>query len=172
LLTFVIVLSIFISCKDENDTSWKREMYNSEYSIMFPGTYNGGIQQETGGTTFSKRRNDEKVVVSGGFCDPLAYPCVASDYYGEELENLPDSVNYTDLNGQLAYLNKRITNDNQNIFVCFYYTNSYGGTFRNSYGRIYLRTCNNSCYRMAGAIEFASSELEELEEIIKTIKHK
>ena len=173
LLTAIIVFTIFISCKDENDTIWKKEIYNSEYSIMFPSTYEGGIHQEPSGTTFSKRRNDEKVTISGGFCDELAYPCIASDYIGQSLNNITDSISYTNLRGQLAYLNKRIINDdNQNILGCFYFTNSYGGTFRNSYGLIYLRTCNSSCYRMAGIIEFASSEQQEIEEIIKTIRQK
>ena len=177
LLTFSIVLTIFNSCRDDNEnnslTNWKREVYNTEYSIMFPSTYNGGINQEASGTTFYKTRNDNKVTISGGFCDQLAYPCLASDYTGQTLESNTDSIAYTNLSGQLAYLNKRIIiNDNQNILACFYFTNSYGGTFRNSYGRIYLRTCNNSCYRMAGVVEFASSEQQELIEIIKTLKQK
>lgn len=174
LLATIIVLTIFISCKDENKTNWKIENYNSEYSIMFPDTtYVGGINQEVSGTTFFKTRNDNKVTISGGFCNPLAYPCMASDYTGESLENITDSITYTNSRGQLAYLNKRIiVNDNQRILVCLYFTNSSGGTFRNSYGRIYLRTCNNSCYRMAGVIEFASSEQQEVVEIIKTLKQK
>jgi len=173
LLTSIIVFTIFISCKDGNETIWKKEIYNSEYSIMFPSTYEGGIHQEASGTTFYKTRNDEKVTISGGFCNELAYPCLASDYTGQTLDNITDSIAYTTLRGQLAYLNKRIIiDDNQNILVCFYFTNSYGGTFRNSYGQIYLRTCNSSCYRMAGSVEFASSEQQELEEIIKTLKQK
>lgn len=173
LFTSVLLLMIFISCKDKSETSWKKEMYNSEYSIMFPATYEGGIHQEASGTTFIKSRNDDKVEISGGFCNPLAYPCMASDYTGETFEIIPDSVSYTNLSGKSAYLNKRIIiKDNQNILGCFYFTNSYGGTFRDSYGRIYLRTCNNSCYKMAGVVEFASSEQQELEEIIKTLKQK
>ena len=173
LLTAIIVFTIFISCKDENETMWKKGIYNSEYSIMFPGTYEGGIHQEATGTTFYKTRNDNKVTISGGFCNELAYPCMASDYIGQTFDNITDSIPYTNLRGQLAYLNKRIiVADNQNILVCFYFTNSYGGTFRNSYGQIYLRTCNSSCYRMAGSVEFASSEQQEIEEIIKTLKQK
>ena len=173
LLTSIIVFTIFISCKDENDTIWKEEIYNSEYSIMFPSTYEGGIHQEAEGTTFHKTRSDEKVTISGGFCNELAYPCLASDYTGQTLDNITDSITYTNLRGQLAYLNKRIIiYDNQNILGCFYFTNSYGGSFRNSYGQIYLRTCSSSCYRMAGIVEFASSEQLELEEIIKTLKQK
>ena len=174
-LTTIIILTIFISCRDDNEksslTNWNREVYNTEYSIMFPNTYVGGIHQETSGATFYKTRNDNKVTISGGFCDPLAYPCIASDYTGQMLENIIDSITYTNLNGQLAYLNKRIIiNDNQNILACFYFTNSYGGLLRNSYGLLYLRTCNKSCYRMAGVVEFASSEQRELDEIIKTLK--
>ena len=171
LLIAIIVFAIFISCKDENETIWKKEIYNSEYSIMFPSTYEGGIHQEAEGTTFNKTRNDNKVTISAGFCNELAYPCLASDYNGQTLDKILDSMTYTDLRGQLAYFNKRIiVADNQNISVCFYFTNSYGGTFRDSYGQIYLRTCNGSCYRMAGSVEFASSEQQEIEEIIKTLK--
>jgi len=173
LLTSIILLTILISCKDGNEINWKKEMYNSEYSIMFPSTYVGEIHQVSSGVTFSKTRNDNKVTISGGFCSETADPCMASDYTGQALENITDSIIYTNLNGQLAYLNKRIIiNDYQNVLVCFYYTNSWGGTFRDSYGRIYLRTCNNSCYRMAGDIQFASSEQQEVGEIIKTLKHK
>jgi len=159
--------------KIKNQPFGKSEVYNTEYNIMFPDTYVGGIHQEASGATFYKSRNDNKVMISGGFCDERAYPCLASEYAGETLENLPDSITYTNLNGQPAYLNKRIVvNDNQNTIVCLYYTNSSGGTFRNSYGRLYLRTCSNSCYRMAGVVEFASSEQQELIEIIKTLKQK
>lgn len=173
LLTSIIVLAIFISCKDDKEPNWEREMYNSSYSIMFPSSYAGGIHQEESGTTFYKTRYDDKVTISGGFCNELAYPCIASDYIGQTLDIIPDSIAYTNLSGQLAYLNKRIIiDDNQNISVCFYFTNSHGGTFRNSYGQIYLRTCNNSCFRMAGNVEFASSEQQELYEIIKTLKQK
>jgi hypothetical protein len=140
---------------------------------MFPSTYEGGIQQEASGTTFTIRRNDDKVIIGGGFCDPLAYPCMASDYSGQAFENIPDSVKYTNYSGQLAYFDKRIIiGDNQNILGCFYFTNSDGGWFRDSHGRIYLRTCNNSCYRMAGSVEFPSSEQQEVEEIISTLKQK
>jgi hypothetical protein len=104
LLTSVIVLTIFISCEDENETNWKGAMYNSEYSIMFPSTYAGGIHQEASGTTFYITRNDYKLTIGGGFCDELAYPCMASDYIGQTLENITDSIAYTNLMGQLAYL--------------------------------------------------------------------
>ncbi|MDD4967819.1 MAG: hypothetical protein PHT07_00135 [Paludibacter sp.] len=173
LLTSILVLIVFISCKDRTETTWNRETYNSEYSIMFPNTYVGEIHQQISGTIFTKTRNDNKVIIGGGFCSETAYPCLASDYTGQSLENIPDSITYTDSSGKLAYLNKRIiVNDNQNVLVCFFYTNSYGGTFRNSYGRIYLRTCNNTCYSMAGVIEYASSAQQEVTEILKTLKQK
>ena len=161
---------VLFSCKDENDSGWEKEMFNSEYNIMFPRSYTGGRDKSTDGETFTIRRDDLKVIIGGGFCDPAGYPCVASDYSGENYETIPDSITFLNSHAQIVYLNKRlIIYDNQDIIGCFCFTNSLDGTFRDSFGRIILRTCDNSCYRIAGSVDFASSEQDEVEEIINTL---
>ena len=182
---FLIFVLLFIfACHTDHDNllpndclttsdnpDWHRERFNTTFTIMFPNNYVGGIRQEAAGTTFQKISSDNNLIFSGGFCNPLAYPCMASDYQGQALDGNIESISYTDLRGQLAYLNKRVIYcTNQNVIAYFYFTNSYGGTLRDSYGQLYLKTCDNSCYKMAGIIEFSSKDQQVVINIIKTIR--
>ena len=181
----ISILFLLISCventeenfiESDSDTiqenpDWIRERFNSTYTIMFPDSYVGSIKEEVVGTTFSKKRNDGKVVVQGGFCDALAYPCMAADYAGEGIEGNIDSVSYTNLSGNPAYLNKKITiQKNQKDIGYFFYTDSSGGTFRDSYGWLYLNDISVSSIKVAGIIGFSSFKQEEVFEIIRSIK--
>lgn len=174
LITLILVLIILVSCKDDKETNWKREEFNTEYSIMFPKIYDGGIEKVYTGRLFSKKRYDDKVIFSGGFCVTEAYPsCSASDYLEQSLESLPDSVTYTNMHGQLAYLNKRLmVSENNNVIGCLYFINNTGGTFRDSYGSLYLKTCNNSCFKKAGKLDYSSEFQEEINQIVLSIKQK
>lgn len=181
----ILVLTILSSCSEdrnqdlseldsntiEENPDWTRERFNSSHTIMFPDSYEGGLDQEVVGTTFIKRRNDEKVIVTGGFCNAAAFPCRAVDYIGEGIENDIDSISYTNLSGNSDYLNKKITfRKDQKDISFFFYTDSSGGTFRDSHGRFFLNDLSDSTFKMAGTIEFSSLEQQEVIDIIESIK--
>ena len=177
----VIFISVlFLSCLQEEDinysdcntteenVNWIRERFNSSHTIMFPVNYEGGITQHKIGTTFDKRRSDEKIVVNGGFCHEAAIPCLASDFKGEEINIELDSIAFS--NNSDVFLNRKITiRKNQVDIGYFYYNDELGGTFRNSYGQIYLLDINDLTFKLAGKISFVSCELNEIISILESL---
>ena len=180
LIILTFLLSSLISCtnkKDEDDKNvenhpgWTRELFNLNYTIETPDTYAGGIIYEAHGTTYQKNNDDFSVVISGSFCSPTICPCYAIDFAGPGIDIQQDSIPYTNSYGNTAYLTiKALIYDNNDVIGCFYYTNSSGGTFRDAYGRIFLKDMSNSEYRMAGSISYASTEQSDVLQIVRSIK--
>jgi len=156
----------------ENHPGWTRELFNLSYTIETPDTYTGGINYEAHGTTYQKNNDDYSVVIHGGFCDPAIDPCYASDFNGPGIDIQQDSIPYTNLHGNTAYLTlKTPIYDHNDVIGCFYYTNYSGKAIRDVYGKLILKDVSNYEFRMAGTISYASSKQDQVLQIVKSIKY-
>lgn len=180
--TIVLLMLAIVSCnKDEDDlkylsdcievkekANWIQKPFNSNYTIMYPDVYNTISEYLLPWNSFKLRREDEKVVIEGGFCDPAAIPCHVSDYYGESIDTNRDSIQYVPLNSKYLNIKKTFCQD-EIVIAYFYYNESMPGNFRNAYGALFLIDKNDSTFKLAGNISFAKSEKEEILDILGTL---
>lgn len=181
----LIILTITLSCSNDDnnnpvDTStditlnWNVEQFNTDYTIKFPDDYSGGIIQQEIGTIFEKTKNDNKVFVRGGFCNPAAFPCLANDYnvYSDNsiIESTVDSVLLYNSNAEMVYWNQKVVIFDNEVEIGYFFQTDDIDPIKNKAGLIYLYNDQGSVYQQAGRVYFASSDEVEVLNIIKSIK--
>ncbi len=152
-------------------SNWIQKPFNSNYSIMYPDTYDSISEYLLPWNKFELRREDEKVVLDGGFCDPTALPCHVYDYFGESLDTEKDSIGIDLENSKYLNIKKTFCQDGMAI-AYFYFNESMSGNFRNAFGVLFLIDKDDFTFRRAGVISFAKSEKQEIFDILETLNFK
>ena len=169
---FLTLLFIFIiSCKKEDtnadcvmlsqNPSWVTSDFKNNYIIQFPVNYLGEGKIGFEGNIFRKVRNDSSVVFNYAYCSPL----FCTDFGDALVEPLPNSVNIK-INGSTINLNQKTTFCDGNIQTAILYYSKDD----NAYARLYWK--DDGAYKQALEISYNQSRLQEVLDIIKTIKEK
>lgn len=143
-------------------SGWNTESFNDEYDIQFPTDYKGqGDMAHFEGHLFHKYNADSTIVINTYFCDPLYCPT----YSSEITFPFPASVQH--INPDSTFLTLEKGNSlciNDTTLGVIYFNHSPG------VAEIYLRTCNDSCYKQAANIYYGGvSNYPEVENFFSTI---
>lgn len=175
-LIFILLLVVIIvsSCNKEElkdgqvcvevaeNPVWTSEDFKANYTVQFPGNYEGSGMVGFEGNFFSKSRIDGKVSLSYNYCSPLYCPD-----YGEVLQTpIPNSITANDKeNNSVILSNKKEFCLNKNIRGILFFN-----TIHTSTAKYYM--FQNSEFYEALSIYFDKSAYQEVEDIIKTISEK
>ncbi len=143
------------------NSNWITSDYKNNYTIQFPANYSGVGKVGFEGNIFSKLRNDSSVVFSYAYCSPL----FCTDFGDTLFEPLPNSINIK-INDTTINLNQQTTfcYSNRKTAILYYNKNN------NAYARLYWKDAG--VYKQALEISYNYSRLQEILNIIKTIKEK
>lgn len=174
-LTFTLLLIVNLcflwSCIDKDEAlqnvciqiaqnpDWNTEDIKSDYTIQFPDNYEGNGLIGFEGNTFSKTRVDKKIEFSHRFCS--ATYCY--DFGLALKEPIPSSLVTEDKNrNELTLGSRKEFCSNNEIIGYFYFNEEESAT-----GKYYMK--RDSVYLEALTIYFSNIEIQEVENIIKTI---
>lgn len=142
--------------------NWATENFKTNYTIQFPGDYEGFGMVGFEGNTFRKNRDDEMIVLSYSYCGPLY-----CDDFGDTLGvPTPNSIMAKDENGGNVILNSKneFCLNGSTIGILYYNTEI------NSTGIFFIKI--NNSYLEGLTIFFTNTEYPEVQEILKTISKK
>lgn len=168
----VLFILLIISCKKEtNDikcirlsqnSKWATLDFKNNYTIQFPDDYFGEGKIGFEGNIFRKEKKDSSVTMSYSYCSPL----FCQDFGDTLLKPFSNSIDIR-VNNSLITLNQAITFCDSNSLqsAILYYNDK-----DNSYARLYLN--DNEIYQQALEVAFNHLRLQEVLDVLKTIKKK
>lgn len=176
--TFIslLILSLFFlaACTDSDDSltngcieisqnpDWKTEDFKTSFTIQFPDNYEGVGMTGFEGNSFSKKRNDGKIELEYYYSNG-AY----SLDFGIALNgSIPDSIDSKDKSRSETILAIRKEFCSNNDIIGYFYFNEEV----NSTGKYFMK--RDSVYLEGLKVYFNSTELQEVENIIKTVVEK
>jgi hypothetical protein len=172
-LGFIILcLILTISCKKEatntnsitlsQNSDWTTLEFKNNYTIQFPADYFGEGRIGFEGNIFRKEKNDSSVVFSYDYCSPL----FCQDFGDTLFQSFPNSINIK-INDITITLNQEsIFHDSSSSQTAILYYNDKD----NAHARLYWK--DNGMYKQVLEVAFNYSRLQEVLDIIKTIKEK
>ena len=162
---------IIIACKKETtnvncialsqNSNWTISDFKNNYTIQFPANYFGG-KDGFEGNIFYKERNDSSIVFSYDYCSPL----FCYDFGDTLYQPFPNSINIKVYDSTITLSKQVAFCDSNSLQIAILYYNDED----KSHARLYWK--DNGLYRQALEIAFDYSELQEVLDIIKTIKEK
>lgn len=170
LLALAPLMLLFFSCKKEvviisdsnelqQQPAWKSEKLKADYTIQFPGYYNGGYVQGFEGGSFDKLRDDTRLHYTYSYSNGLQY----SDFGDTLPDESIDSISVGDLLLVLPY-RISLTENGDTVGILFY--NDVGSV---STGVLYWKDAG--VFKNALRISYANELKEEMLTILKTIRH-
>jgi len=173
MLSIATILLILTSCEKQEllesnsieisqNPNWSTEDFKNNYIIQFPDNYEGYGMVGFEGNIFFKNRNDYNVEFNYYFCG-LSY---CNDFGNALAIPIPKSIMVVDKNNNEINLNSKTEFSFNDEIVGILYFN----TELNSTGIYYMK--QGTEYLEGLSINFANSEYQELENIVKSIVEK
>lgn len=168
--TLLLFMSI-ISCKKQSagvgsimlaqNVGWSVTDFKTGYTIQFPADYIGAGKQGFEGNVFSKKKEDNSIAFSYSYCTELG----CHDFGDTLSPSFPNSINIGILDSSFI-LNKRVSFADSNSLetAILYYNNE----DNNSHARLFWK--DNGTFKQALEITFSYSGLQEVFDIVRTIK--
>lgn len=164
------LLLLLSSCKkdqviitDSNELqqqpAWKTEKFKADYTMQFPGYYDGGYMQGFEGGTFDKIRDDTRVHFTYSYSNGLQY----FDFGDTLADKNTDSIAVGDLLLILPY-RISLTENGDTAGILFY-----NDVWSVSTAVLYWK--DGGVYKNALRIGYANDMKEEMLTILKTIRH-
>jgi hypothetical protein len=170
LFLLVAAIALFSCKKDMQDVpvirlepnpAWETESFKTEYIIQFPAGYKGPGMTGFEGNVFFKNNDDQTLLFSYHYCFGLT----CFDFGATLSLPEPDSI-YRDTAGGKIILDQRFSFlDSLSQTAILYYNTRAQAT-----GKLYWR--DNGVYKEAMDISFLYSKLQEVLDILKTIRRR
>lgn len=167
----ILLFTFIISCKRETtnvncialsqNSSWTVSDFKNNYTIQFPTDYFGG-KNGFEGNIFYKEKNDSSIIFNYAYCSPL----FCYDFGDTLYQPFPNSINVKVYDSTIT-LNKKVMFCGSNSLqtAILYYNDD-----DKSNARLYWK--EGEIYRQSLEVAFNYTELQEVLDIIKTIKEK
>lgn len=173
-LLLILNLCFLVSCSDRDDElqntcieisqnpEWNTEDFKTNFTIQFPDNYEGVGMTGFEGNFFRKYRSDERIEFDYRFCS--ATYCYD---FGNPLDMpIPNSITAKDRNQKEKVLSsKKEFCSNSDTIGYFYFDEEESST-----GKYFMK--RDSVYLEGLTIYFSATEIQEVENLIKTIVEK
>lgn len=168
----IFFFTLIVSCKKEGastynivlsqNADWVITDFKNDYTIQLPTDYFGAGKDGFEGNIFYKEKDDSSIVFSYNYCSSL----FCSDFGDTLMQPFLNSIDIK-INDSLVTLNKQVSFVDSNLSqtAILYYNDE-----NKSHARLYWK--DNGMFKQALEVTFNYSGLEEIIDIVKTIKRK